>query len=77
MSGVEFKPKTSSKVDFSKAFDASVLNGCSVLITGGASGLGACFASDLASKGCFVTIVDTNEELAESSITEHEANGLK
>jgi hypothetical protein len=51
MSSVNFAPKISTPVDFTKTLDTSRLEGYSVIITGGASGLGAAFAVDLASKG--------------------------
>lgn len=43
---------------FPTSFDASHLKGKSVLITGGASGLGAAFARAFAKAGAFVTIAD-------------------
>lgn len=51
MAAIQFTPKASKPVDFGRSIDSSTLKGLSVLITGGASGLGAAFAVELATKG--------------------------
>ncbi|KAK3672030.1 hypothetical protein LTR78_007999 [Recurvomyces mirabilis] len=55
-----FDPSVSLKS--SAAFNPSGLAGKSVIITGGASGLGEQFAHDFVKYGAFVTIGDVNEE---------------
>ena len=52
----------SSPVDFSKSIDINNLKGKTVLLTGGASGIGAATAKALAQAGAHVTITDINEE---------------
>lgn len=49
-------------------FDASKLSGKSVIITGGASGLGLQFAKDFVAAGAFVTIGDINPEGGEKAV---------
>jgi short-subunit dehydrogenase len=46
-----FIPKTTIKADFNRPVDVSSLSGQNVLITGGASGLGAGFTTALAEAG--------------------------
>ena len=48
--------------DLKKSVETGVLSGKSVLITGGASGLGALIAASFAKQGARVTIADLNEE---------------
>ena len=48
-------------INFGKSIETSILNGKSVLITGGASGLGALIATAFAEYGARVTIADLNE----------------
>jgi len=55
---------------------SSSLKDKSVLITGGASGLGAAIALAYAEKGAYVTIADINEELGNKYTKELQAKGL-
>ncbi|KAI9731794.1 MAG: hypothetical protein M1834_004583 [Cirrosporium novae-zelandiae] len=64
----------SQKVDFSKPLDASSVKDKTVLITGGASGLGEASARAFAKAGAYVTVADLNEELG--SKLEKELVGL-
>lgn len=48
-------------IDFGKPIETRVLKGKSVLVTGGASGLGALIATAFAEHGARVTIADVNE----------------
>ena len=48
-------------IDFGKPIETRVLKGKSVLITGGASGLGALIATAFVEHGARVTIADLNE----------------
>ncbi|KAK7711230.1 hypothetical protein SLS57_008145 [Botryosphaeria dothidea] len=49
--------------DCNKRLDGASLSGKNVLITGGASGVGAAIAQTYAEKGAYVTLVDINEDL--------------
>lgn len=51
-----------STSQFPTSFDADLLKNKSILITGGASGMGAGFARKFAESGAFVTIADVNRE---------------
>lgn len=52
-------------VDFNKQVDYSNLKGKSILITGGASGIGALITTAFAKHGAFVTIADLNETMGQ------------
>lgn len=47
-----------SEVDFTKPLDLSTLRDASVVVTGGASGLGRGVAIALAEAGAYVTVLD-------------------
>ncbi|KAF2792799.1 NAD(P)-binding protein [Melanomma pulvis-pyrius CBS 109.77] len=69
-------PKT-LPIDFSTTLDTSNLKDKSVLITGGASGIGLAGATAVASAGAFVTIVDLQEELGIAVAKELSFQGYK
>ncbi|KAF1346507.1 hypothetical protein BDV97DRAFT_357205 [Delphinella strobiligena] len=56
------------------AFDRSVLEEKSVIITGGASGLGEAFAHEFVKAGAFVTIGDVNETNGRRVVTDLGSN---
>ncbi|KAH7118730.1 hypothetical protein B0J11DRAFT_535131 [Dendryphion nanum] len=58
-----------NKVDFSKAVETGNLKNKSVVVTGGANGLGAGCVAAFAQAGAYVTILDLNEEKG-SALTE-------
>ncbi|KAL2198476.1 hypothetical protein P885DRAFT_32671 [Corynascus similis CBS 632.67] len=60
----------SPPVDCSKPYDASTLAGKTILITGGASGLGAAFARHWAKHGSHLIIGDVNDRLGEELVAE-------
>ncbi|KAL2150268.1 hypothetical protein VTH82DRAFT_7944 [Thermothelomyces myriococcoides] len=60
----------SPPVDCSKPYDPSALAGRTMLITGGASGLGAAFARHWASHGAHIIIGDINDRLGEELVAE-------
>ncbi|TIA34348.1 NAD(P)-binding protein [Aureobasidium pullulans] len=57
-------------VDFSKRVDRDAIKGRSVLITGGADGLGHGIAKAVAASGAYVTIADMNETLGQQRRSE-------
>lgn len=63
------------KIDFTAPLDGSQLEGKRVLITGGASGIGAGCARLFVTHGAHVVIADMNEELGMTVVKELE--GLK
>ncbi|KAL1965505.1 hypothetical protein VTN77DRAFT_5761 [Rasamsonia byssochlamydoides] len=65
-----------SPEDCASPVSGASLKGKSVLITGGASGLGAGIAVRYAEKGAYVTIADINEKLGKSYSEELQAKGL-
>lgn len=64
-------------VDFNTTFDPSTLEGRSVLITGGASGIGLCCAKAIASHGALVTILDKQRKAGEVAARAITAAGHK
>lgn len=62
--------KAGQVVDPSSPTDTSVLEGKSVIITGGSSGLGLAYVKAFASKGAFVTVGDLNTSAGEKIATE-------
>ncbi|AEO54659.1 hypothetical protein MYCTH_2297454 [Thermothelomyces thermophilus ATCC 42464] len=60
----------SPPVDCSKPYDPSALAGRTILITGGASGLGAAFARHWAGHGAHIVIGDINDRLGEELVAE-------
>ena len=68
-----FNPGT--PVDFSKLIDQSIVNGCTAIVTGGASGIGLAIATALVEYGAKVTIADTNEVAGTKIINSLQANG--
>ncbi|TLD24359.1 hypothetical protein PspLS_06377 [Pyricularia sp. CBS 133598] len=57
-------------VDFSAPFDKSGVAGKVILITGGASGLGAAFAREWASRGAFIFVADLDDKRGEELVAE-------
>ncbi|KAJ3463278.1 hypothetical protein MRS44_008064 [Fusarium solani] len=64
-----------SKAELESPLDLSSLAGRGVLITGGASGLGAAMAKAFAKAGSYVTIADLQQELGEKYAVELTAEG--
>jgi NAD(P)-dependent dehydrogenase (short-subunit alcohol dehydrogenase family) len=64
--------KAGQAVDPSSPTDTSVLEGKSVIITGGASGLGLAYVKAFASKGAFVTFGDLNASAGETIASERD-----
>lgn len=62
--------KAGQAVDPSSPTNTSVLDGKSVIITGGASGLGLAYVKAFASKGAFVTFGDLNTSASEKIASE-------
>lgn len=60
----------SPPVDLAKPINLSTLKGLTILITGGASGLGAAFARHWATHGANIVIGDRNHKLGESLIAD-------
>ncbi|KAK2763780.1 hypothetical protein FQN54_009397 [Arachnomyces sp. PD_36] len=69
-----YDEKTAAEVDTSvsanNAVDYAVLRGKSVVITGGASGIGEAMARGFVKAGAFVTIADIQEELGNGLVKE-------
>ncbi|KAI9689263.1 MAG: hypothetical protein M1820_010174 [Bogoriella megaspora] len=63
-------------VDFAKSIDKSTLKGQSVLVTGGANGIGAGIVRELAEAGAYVTSIDLNEDMGQQVVDELKAEGL-
>ncbi|ORY02555.1 hypothetical protein BCR34DRAFT_80586 [Clohesyomyces aquaticus] len=64
-------------VDFTSPFDPSTLKGKSVIITGGASGIGLACATAFAHYGALVTILDFNEEAGQAISSDLTSKGYK
>ncbi|KZL83062.1 short chain dehydrogenase [Colletotrichum incanum] len=60
--------KLSPPVDTTQPYDPSTLSGKTVLITGGALGLGAAFAREWASQGANVIVGDINRSVGEALV---------
>lgn len=60
----------SEPVDLSRPYDPSTLRGKTILLTGGATGLGAAFARHWASHGANLIIGDVNDEAGEALVAE-------
>jgi 5'-hydroxyaverantin dehydrogenase len=69
-------PMTQAVV-FDTLFDATNLKGKSVLITGGASGIGAAVVTTLAAAGAFVTISDLQQEAGSAVAKDLKSQGFK
>jgi 5'-hydroxyaverantin dehydrogenase len=69
--------KQTKKIDFSEKYDTSSLKGKSVLLTGGATGIGQGSAFALAEAGAYVTIADINEKDAEENVKELTSKGYQ
>ena len=63
--------------DLKGALDLSTLENTSILVTGGASGLGSLIASAFASNGARVTVADINEERGKAFVDESKAKGYE
>ena len=66
---------TAGKADFSRQINLSALKGKSVLVTGGASGLGAAFVRAFAEAGAYVTIADIQAEMGQKHAEELKKEG--
>ena len=64
-------------IDFDKPVDPSTLEDKAVLITGGASGIGALIARAFAGHGALVTIADINERQGRSFVEELATDGKR
>ena len=64
-------------IDFSSKPDTSPLKDKGILITGGASGLGAAFAQAFARAGAYVVVLDLNDQAGAALAAESETNGLQ
>lgn len=71
-----FLPRTPT-VDFSTEVDTSTLKNKSVLITGGAVGLGFACAETIASYGAIVTIADIQESMGQAAAEKLNLKGYK
>lgn len=67
---IPFDAIQSPPIDLTTSFDPSQISGSTILITGGASGLGAGFAHRWASLGANIIIGDLNQALSESLIAD-------
>lgn len=67
----------SAKVDFLTPFDVSNVQGAGVLITGGASGLGADLVRAFGHAGAYVTFSDVQREAGEALEKECISSGLR
>ncbi|KAF2661709.1 NAD(P)-binding protein [Lophiostoma macrostomum CBS 122681] len=71
MSGSSSLPETfycTKPIDFSKSVDTSNVKGKSVIVTGGANGIGAACVKAFAEAGAYVTILDINEKLGSALV---------
>lgn len=66
-----------AKIDFSESYSTETLGGQSVLITGGATGLGQDAAIAFAEAGALVTVADINDDGAAKTVEALTAKGLK
>jgi 5'-hydroxyaverantin dehydrogenase len=69
--------RRTEKIDFSKTYSTSSLKGQSVVVTGGATGIGQGSAIAFAEAGALVTIADLNEKDAKKTVDELSAQGHK
>ncbi|KAF1997063.1 NAD(P)-binding protein [Amniculicola lignicola CBS 123094] len=69
-------PKTPA-LDFTTPLDASTLKDKSILVTGGASGIGQACVEAYASYGAFVTIADLQEEAGTQIVKDLTSKGYK
>jgi len=67
--------RITKKIDFSEAYDTASLKGKSVLVTGGAAGIGQGSVVGFAEAGAHVTIADINEKEAEETVQELTSKG--
>jgi NAD(P)-dependent dehydrogenase (short-subunit alcohol dehydrogenase family) len=67
----------SGPVDFSKAIDKSTVKRKTVLVTGGASGIGAATSKALAQAGAIVVVADVNEEAGKQYVIELSRDDLQ
>lgn len=68
---------TNPRVDFSKTIDSSVLKGKSVLVTGGAGGIGLALVTVIAEAGAYVTFCDLKTQEGQSVEKDLKSRGLK
>lgn len=64
-------------ITFDQSLDISSLRGRSVLVTGGASGIGLACATDIAEAGALVTISDIQEEVGQAAAQSLVAKGYR
>ncbi|KAF2112760.1 hypothetical protein BDV96DRAFT_156951 [Lophiotrema nucula] len=72
----KINPRT-APIDFTTPLDTSNLAGKSILVTGGASGIGLACVTAFASAGAFVTIADLQEDAGAIAALDLTSRGLK
>ncbi|KAI9714792.1 MAG: hypothetical protein M1820_000081 [Bogoriella megaspora] len=75
---IAFDPTdVTEKIDFTRPINTSSLKDLSILITGGANGLGALLSTQLAQHGAIITIADIAAEAGEKLASEINSKGFQ